>query len=120
AKEILNFELKLENVRTVLDASAETVREKAFQTILRNRVQRGGIMANGAGLVKAGENGRGLMSRWYPDTLAGRMREKNHLKDRLTFVEGDGFVLWEEQRADKDAVFFIDPPYTLPARRLYN
>ena len=120
AKEILGFELSMENVRRVLDATAETVREKAFQTVLRNRVQRGGIMAAGAGLVKTGENGRGLMSRWYPETLARRIREINHLKDRLTFVEGDGFVLLEEQRADKDAVFFIDPPYTLAARRLYT
>jgi DNA adenine methylase len=113
-------ELFVEKVRGVLDASAETVQEKAFQTILRNRVQRGGIMAAGAGLVKTGENGRGLMSLWYPETLARRIREINHLKDRLTFVEGDGFVLLEEQRADKDAVFFIDPPYTLAARRLYT
>lgn len=119
-KEILGFELSIENVRRVLDASVETVREKAFQTILRNRVQRGGIMAAGAGLVKTGENGRGLMSRWYPETLARRIREINYLKDRLTFVEGDGFLLLEEQGADKDAVFFIDPPYTLAARRLYT
>jgi len=32
-----------------MTATAETVQEKAFQTILRNRVQRGGIMAAGAG-----------------------------------------------------------------------
>jgi DNA adenine methylase len=120
AKEILGFELTLENVRKVLDAPAETVRDKAFHTILRNRVQRGGIMAAGAGLVKSGENGRGLSSRWYPGTLARRIREINHQKDRLTFVEGDGFSLLEEQKADKDAVFFIDPPYTLAARRLYT
>lgn len=120
AKEILDFELSLSNVRRLLDASPETLRERAFQTILRNRVQRGGIMAAGAGLVKAGENGRGLMSRWYPETLARRIREINHLKDRLTFVEGDGFALLEEQKSDKDAVFFIDPPYTLAARRLYT
>jgi DNA adenine methylase len=120
AKEILGFEISLANVRKVLDAVGETLREKAFQTIVRNRVQRGGIIAAGAGLVKTGENGRGLMSRWYPETLARRIREINHLKDRLTFVEGDGFNLLEEQKSDKDAVFFIDPPYTLAARRLYT
>jgi DNA adenine methylase len=120
AKEILNFELTLENVRKTLNLAAETVREKAFQTILRNRVQRGGIMAAGAGLVKAGENGRGLLSRWYPETLARRIREINHSKDRLTFVEGDAFALLDEHKADKDAVYFIDPPYTLAARRLYT
>jgi DNA adenine methylase len=70
AKEILSFDLTLENVRRVLDNPAEALKERAFQTILRNRVQRGGIMAPGAGLVKFGESGRGLMSRWYPGTLA--------------------------------------------------
>jgi DNA adenine methylase len=120
AKEILAFELTMNNVRKILDSRVETVREKAFQTILRNRVQRGGIMAAGAGLVKTGENGRGLSSRWYPETLARRIREINHLKDRFTFVGGDGFALLEEQKADNDAVFFIDPPYTVAARRLYT
>lgn len=120
SKEILGFEVSMENVRKVLDSSGGTVREKAFQTILRNRVQRGGIMAAGAGLVKEGENGRGLLSRWYPETLARRIREINHIKDRMSFVEGDGFALLEEQKADKDAVYFIDPPYTLAARRLYT
>jgi len=120
AKGILNFELTLENVRKVLSSPSETVGERAFQTILRNRVQRGGIMAAGAGLVKSGENGRGLLSRWYPETLARRIREIHQAKDRLTFVEGDGFALLEEHKADKDSVFFIDPPYTLAARRLYT
>jgi hypothetical protein len=56
----------------------------------------------------------------HAHSLCSWIREINHLKDRLTFVEGDGFVLLEEQRADTDAVFFIDPPYTLAARRLYT
>ena len=120
AQEILGFEVTLTNVRRILNAPASVVRELAFQTIIRNRVQRGGIMAEGAGLIKAGENGRGLLSRWYPVTLARRIREINLHKDRLTFVEGDGFALLDEQKTDKDAVFFIDPPYTLAARRLYT
>lgn len=119
AKQILNFELTYEHVREVLDHPSDNLREKAFQTILRNRVQRGGIMAPGAGLVKTGEKGRGIKSRWYPDTLARRIREINRLKDRLTFVDGDGFALIEEHKADEDTVFYIDPPYTLAARRLY-
>lgn len=119
AKQILNFDLTLENVRAILDQPAAGLRDKALQTIVRNRVQRGGIMAEGAGLVKTGEKGRGLNSRWYPETLARRIREINQLKDRLTFVEGDGFALIEEHQADRDAVFYIDPPYTLAARRLY-
>lgn len=120
AKQILNFEVTLESVTTLLHREASDLREKAFQTILRNRVQRGGILAAGAGLVKTGENGRGLLSRWYPETLARRLREINRQKDKLTFVEGDGFALIEEHKADAEAVFYIDPPYTLAARRLYT
>ena len=41
AKQILNFELTFENVTNVLRQEATDLREKAFQTILRNRVQRG-------------------------------------------------------------------------------
>ncbi len=120
AKQILNFQVTLESVTETLGREAVGLREKAFQTVLRNRVQRGGILAAGAGLVKTGENGRGLLSRWYPGTLARRIREINRQKDRLTFVEGDGFALIEEHKADVEAVFYIDPPYTLAARRLYT
>lgn len=120
AKQILNFDLTLENVTKVLWGDASGLREKAFQTILRNRVQRGGIMAEGAGLIKTGESGRGLNSRWYPGTLARRIREINREKDRMTFVECDGFDLIEEHKADAEAVFYIDPPYTVAARRLYK
>jgi DNA adenine methylase len=83
-------------------------------------VQRGGILADGAGLIKTGEGERGLRARWYPETLARRIREIQSQKDRITFVEGDGFELIEEHKSDGDAVFYIDPPYTLAARRLYN
>jgi DNA adenine methylase len=120
AKQILHFDLTLENVVTVLRQDAAELREKAFQTILRNRVQRGGILADGAGLIKTGESGRGLNSRWYPETLARRIREINRQKDRMTFVEGDGFALIEEHKADAESVFYIDPPYTLADRRLYK
>ncbi|MBA3351724.1 MAG: DNA adenine methylase [Blastocatellia bacterium] len=119
AREILNFDLTSDNVRAILDRTATDLRNRSFQTILRNRVQRGGIMASGAGLVKAGENGRGLNSRWYPETLARRIREINQLKDRLTFVQQDAFDLIEEHREESDAAFYIDPPYTLAAKRLY-
>jgi DNA adenine methylase len=120
AKQILNFDLTLENVTTVLKQNSSELREKAFQTILRNRVQRGGILADGAGLIKTGENGRGLNSRWYPETLARRIREINRQKDKMTFVEGNGFDLIEEHKADAEAAFYIDPPYTIAARRLYK
>ncbi len=119
AQRILDFDVTVENVRPLLDKSPKNLRDRAFQTILRNRVQRGGILAPGAGLVKTGENGRGLKSRWYPETLARRIREINAIKDRFTFINGDAFKLIEEHREDKSAVFYVDPPYTLAAKRLY-
>jgi DNA adenine methylase len=104
----------------VLDAARGSLSEEAFRTLLRNRVQRGGIMASGAGLVKTGEAGRGLNARWYPETLARRIREINEVKDRFTFVHGDGLALVREHLSEKDAAFYIDPPYMVAARRLYS
>lgn len=120
ASKILNFDLNEESVREVLSSNSNEVREKAFRCILRNRVQRGGIMAVGAGLVKTGENGRGIKSRWYPETLARRIREINSLKGRFTFIEGDGFELIREHKSDTHIAFYIDPPYMKAARRLYS
>lgn len=119
AKRILDFDLTQANVHATLSGKPRAIHEIAFQTILRNRVQRGGIMAPGAGLVKAGENGRGLSSRWYPETLARRIRAINARKHKLNFIQGDGFKLLDEFRSDMETVFYIDPPYTVAARRLY-
>jgi len=77
-------------------------------------------MAAGASLMKAGENGRGLHSRWYPDTVARRIREIAHVRDRFSFVEGDGVEIIRRYSDVEDAAFFVDPPYTVAARRLYD
>ena len=124
AKEILNFELTLPKVREALaedeNGGVVSLRRKAFLTLLRNRVQRGGIMAPGAGLVKNGENNRGIRSRWYPTTLARRIREIGMNVDRMSFFNGDGFELIDEYLADEDTAFYVDPPYMKAARRLYR
>jgi DNA adenine methylase len=120
ADRILSFDLSEENVRLVLGESGGELRDEAFRTLLRNRVQRGGILAKGAGLVKTGETGRGLNARWYPETLARRITEINEVKDRFSFVHGDGLSLIREHLNDKDTVFYIDPPYMVAARRLYT
>lgn len=119
SRKLLDFAVTLENVQRTLKTTPATLRELAFQTLLRNRMQRGGIMAPGAGLIKTGENGNGLLSRWYAETLATRIREINTRKDRFTFVNGDAFALMTEHVSDPEAAFYIDPPYTVAARRLY-
>lgn len=120
AQRILTFRVTLAEVEAVLNAIATELRERAFQTIVRNRMQRGGILAEGAGLIKTGENGNGLLSRWYAETLARRIHDINARKDRFTFVGGDGFDLIEEYANDGEAIFYLDPPYTVAARRLYS
>ncbi len=120
AKEIERFDLTEKRVRAVLGRAATSVPELAFQTLLRNRVQRGGIMAVGAGLIKTGEANRGLAARWYPETLARRIREINTQKERLVFTQSDGFALMAEHSEDRETVFYVDPPYTVAAKRLYT
>ena len=119
ADQILNFELTRESVTAVLRKEPVTQRERAFAVILRNRVQRGGIMAEGAGLVKTGENGRGLNSRWYPETLARRIQEIAGVGERFSFVEGDAFEIIRRYADDETAAFYADPPYTVASKRLY-
>lgn len=77
-------------------------------------------MAPGAGLVREGENGRGLLSRWYPETLAKRIRAIASVRNRISFIEGDGLDLIEAYADGENAAFFVDPPYTVAARRLYS
>lgn len=120
ASRIAGFDLCLESVREALGSPPRTLMNRAFATILRNRVNRGGILAPGASLVKNGENGRGLSSRWYPQTLAKRIMDIAETSDRITFVEGDGMEVMRENVRRSEAVFFIDPPYTVAAKRLYN
>lgn len=120
ADRILSFEMTETSVRELLRAECLTVPHRALQTIVRNRVSRGGIMAPGAGMVKQGENNRGLRSRWYPETLASRVRAIADMRDRLRFVHGDGIAAMEDHRRNDDAVFFVDPPYTVAGRRLYT
>jgi DNA adenine methylase len=119
AEQILNFDLTRDNVAKILCKEPASQRERAFAVILRNRVQRGGIMADGAGLVKTGENGRGLNSRWYPQTLARRLREIADVRERFSFMEADGFEVIRRYTDDESAAFFVDPPYTFASRRLY-
>jgi DNA adenine methylase len=125
ARRIERFNLTPENVASLLSQECASTRERAFKTIVQNRVNRGGILAPGAGLIKSGENGRGLASRWYPQTLAQRIRDINLIRERLSFLSGDGLDVIERFQDRPDVVFFVDPPYTAgngkrAGNRLYN
>lgn len=120
AKQILNFKFSAQSIRVSLSREPLSVKQRAFQTILKNRVNRGGILAPGAGVMKDGENGKGLASRWYPETLAKRIRDISALTDRLRFESIDGIKLIRSLKRDTSALFFVDPPYTVAGSRLYR
>lgn len=123
---IRTFDVTVENVRAELQISCDSIRQQAFNTILRNRTFHGGILAHGSGLLKNGENGKGIRSRWYPETLCQRITAIGEVRRRIKFTKGDGLIYLRESLDDPSAVFFIDPPYTAggkgkrAGRRLYT
>jgi DNA adenine methylase len=123
ADQISSFDLTPQNVQALFSATHLSVRERAFQAIVKNRVNRGGILAPGAGMVKHGEAGKGIRSRWYPDTLRKRIVSITLLRDRFTFIHGDGLEAIRQNASKSEAMFLIDPPYTAAGkkagRRLY-
>ncbi len=120
AERIMSFVIDKAVVREILAQQTPDVFDLAFATILRNRVQRGGIMAPGASLMKKGENGRGISSRWYPTTLARRITDIAERTDKISFIQGDGIQCIRDNSHRPDVVFFVDPPYVLAGRRLYT
>jgi len=124
ANAILEFDLTSENVEALLEKNDLSLRGSALQTIVKNRVNRGGILAPGAGMLKYGEEGKGIASRWYPETLAKRILNISKIRSRLSFVHGDGMDVLSQNAQREDTVFFIDPPYTAAGkkagRRLYT
>ena len=120
AREILTFDLNTESVKALLSSEPKTEFELAFATLVRNRVQHGGILAPGASMLNKGENGKGIRSRWYPNTLRKRIEAIGHTRHDMAFVQADGveFIKYNAYRGD--TAFFIDPPYTVAGRRLYT
>src|SRR5206468_3733852 len=78
----------------------------------------------GAGVLNYGEAGKGIRSRWYPDTLAKRVEAIQTIRHKLTFVEGDGLEILRKFCAIPQTVAFVDPPYVAGGRgaglRLYR
>ena len=124
ANRILKFHLTKENVIRELEKVPDAQREKAFQTILKNRTFHGGILAEGSGFLKYGENGKGILSRWYPETLAKRFLNLNQIAGRIDFRCSDGLGVIQEFSTNPQVVYFIDPPYTAggkkAGKRLYT
>jgi DNA adenine methylase len=124
AERILTFDLTLENVKIELSKVAGSTLDTAFKTILKNRTYHGGILAAGSGLIKSGEAGKGITSRWYPMTLSKRLQALHLIRHRLTVLCEDALGVLAAHADDSKAIFFVDPPYTAggkkAGKRLYN
>jgi len=124
ADRILKFDLNHESLAKELKTASTDTQCQAFQTILKNRTLHGGILAEGAGLLKNGENGKGIQSRWYPKTLASRIINLNQIRRKMTFLKADALERLSDYSENSKAVFFIDPPYTAggkkAGKRLYR
>lgn len=120
---IVSFNMNIENVNGIISVDYVTDEEKAFKTIVKNRTFHGGILAKGSGLIKYGENGKGINSRWYPQTLAKRINHIKRIRNKITFIQGNGLEIIKDN-LNNNNVFFLDPPYTAGGKkagnRLYN
>jgi DNA adenine methylase len=120
---IVSFDMTIENVNRILAVDYATNEEKAFKTIIKNRTFHGGILAKGSGLIKYGENGKGITSRWYPKTLARRINYIKRFRNKITFIQADGMQIIKDN-LNSNNTFFFDPPYTAGGKkagnRLYN
>ncbi len=120
ADQIVTFDLTAETAQAAIAQASQSLRDRAFATIVKNRVNRGGILAEGASFVKQGENGKGIRSRWYPTTLKHRIMEIDQLRDKIKFIHGDAFEVLRINQNRKDSLYFIDPPYVKAGGRLYR
>lgn len=124
ANRVLTFELSKEAVINEIKRVPATRKEKAFHTILKNRTFHGGILADGSGFLKYGENGKGIHSRWYPATIAKRLINIDMISQRIDFRCCDGLKIMQEFADQPDVIYFIDPPYTAggkkAGKRLYT
>ena len=116
---VLAFQPTRDAVNAVAADRSRDVVDHGFRTLVLNRTRRGGILAPGAALIQKGENGAGVASRWYPETLAKRLDEIGRYADRIVFCETDGMQLLETMLdlSRQQNVVFIDPPYTAGEKR---
>lgn len=119
AERVRNFKPTRETICALERCPAADELDRAFRALVRNRTRNSGIMAPGASLIRHGENGKGVASRWYPETLAKRLNAIAARADRIDFREGDGLGLLEPllREHGRHAAVFVDPPYTAGGKR---
>lgn len=118
-EKVLCFTPTREAVSLLMNQPPSDVLEHGFRTLVLNRTRRGGILAPGASFSRVGENGKGLASRWYPETIAKRLGEIARHADRIAFCETDGMQLLDAllRERGEGMALFVDPPYTAGGKK---
>ena len=99
-------------------SALELCKTSGFRTLVLNRTRQSGILAPGASFVKHGENGKGISSRWYSDTLIRRLSDISDHANKIVFYTGDGMRTIESLvHKNGDEALFLDPPYTAGGKR---
>lgn len=122
-EKIRRFDVTEKSVEKELSETTVNTRQRAWQTLLLNRVSHGGIVAKGAGRIRKGEDNKGLSSRWYPQTLVRRIEMIHEMRAKISFRHGDGMEFlkgWAHAEEDGNAALLVDPPYPVAGRRLYD
>ena len=116
---VLAFKPTPASIDRIASGESDDDLDRGFRALVLNRTRFGGILTAGAGMLRTGEGGRGIGSRWYPQTIAARIRAIAEHRDHLSFIEGDGLAALRDGVAP-GTVLFVDPPYDLAGRRLYR
>lgn len=74
-------------------------------------------MAHGSSMIRYGENGKGIKSRWYASTLQRRIEDIDGVRQHIEFIEGNGLPVMERFAKQKSVAVFIDPPYTAAGKK---
>lgn len=124
AARIRKFVLTRKSARETLKRRDPDLISRAFCCLLLNRISRGGVIAPGAGWLNYGEAGKGILSRWYPETLAKRIETIHAFRKKVSFIHGDGLEVLGNFSSTPHTVAFVDPPYVTKGRgagiRLYT
>jgi DNA adenine methylase len=119
----VSMELWMELRDLVEENSPDSDRfELGFATYFLNRTNRSGVIL-GAGPI-GGYEQRGkwpIDARWYPETMAQRIKWIGERRDNITVSNRDGLSFLKEYPDDRadSTFFFVDPPYVQAGAKLY-
>ena len=113
-KKVTRFNPTREAVARLSRRRPANILEHGFRTLVLNRTRYGGILASGAASIDKGEEGKGIASRWYPNTLVKRLVKIADYAGQINFCETNGLQLMETLLGNygPNTAVFVDPPYT--------